>query len=98
MHALTLKYVGTHMHTHSHTHKHTHACTNSQTRLHTHYTHTFTHTNTHTCTHIDPQVGFKRELIKEVKAFVVDAQYFRRDWEMNGPMVPNLGEQSCICV
>lgn len=24
------------------------------------------------------QVGFKRELIKEVKAFVVDAQYFRK--------------------
>mmetsp|Transcript_5388 Transcript_5388/g.12712 ORF Transcript_5388/g.12712 Transcript_5388/m.12712 type:complete len:4322 (-) Transcript_5388:507-13472(-) len=36
------------------------------------------------------QVGFKRELIKEVKTFVVDAQNFRRDWEMNGPMVPNL--------
>jgi hypothetical protein len=30
------------------------------------------------------QVGFKRELIKEVKLFVVDAVSFRGDWETNG--------------
>lgn len=23
---------------------------------------------------------------------MVDAQFFRKDWEANGPMVPNLGE------
>ena len=36
------------------------------------------------------QVGFKRELIKEVKVFVADAQSFRTDWEAHGPMVPGL--------
>lgn len=44
----------------------------------------------HTHTQTKPQVGFKRELIKEVKAFVVDAQMFRKDWEASGPMVPGL--------
>ena len=33
------------------------------------------------------QVGFKRELISEVKVFVVDAQEFRDDFERNGPTV-----------
>lgn len=42
------------------------------------------------------QVGFKRELIKEVKAFVVDAQYFRKDWEANGPMVPGLDPMEAV--
>ncbi|MEW5318622.1 MAG: hypothetical protein WDW38_009830 [Sanguina aurantia] len=42
------------------------------------------------------QVGFKRELIKEVKAFVVDAQMFRRDWEVNGPMVPGLDPMEAV--
>ena len=36
------------------------------------------------------QVGFKRDLIKEVKAFVVDAAEFREDWDANGPAVPGL--------
>ena len=36
------------------------------------------------------QVGFKRELIREVKAFVVDAVEFRADWDANGPAVPGL--------
>lgn len=36
------------------------------------------------------QVGFKRELIKEVKLFVVDAVAFRADWESHGPTVPGL--------
>ncbi|KIZ06068.1 Dynein gamma chain, flagellar outer arm [Monoraphidium neglectum] len=36
------------------------------------------------------QVGFKRELIKEVRAFVADAQAFRREWDAGGPMVPGL--------
>lgn len=42
------------------------------------------------------QVGFKRELIKEVKTFVVDAQMFRKDWEANGPMVPGLDPQEAV--
>jgi hypothetical protein len=37
-----------------------------------------------------PQAGFKRELIKEVHAFVADAQTFRREWDTAGPMVPGL--------
>jgi dynein heavy chain len=36
------------------------------------------------------QEGFKRDLIKEVKAFVADAAAFRSDWETNGPMVNGL--------
>lgn len=43
-----------------------------------------------------PQVGFKRELIKEVKTFVVDAQAFRADWEINGPMVPGLDPMEAV--
>lgn len=42
------------------------------------------------------QVGFKRELIKEVKSFVVDAQMFRKDWEANGPMVPGLDPMEAV--
>eukprot|EP00887_Chlorella_sp_A99_P001633 scaffold8.g1633.t1 len=36
------------------------------------------------------QVGFKRTLLQEVKAFVVDAVAFRADWEANGPTVLGL--------
>ncbi|PNH08753.1 Dynein gamma chain, flagellar outer arm [Tetrabaena socialis] len=42
------------------------------------------------------QVGFKRELIKEVKSFVVDAQMFRKDWEANGPTVPGLAPMEAV--
>eukprot|EP00878_Enallax_costatus_P041459 GHUV01048245.1.p1 GENE.GHUV01048245.1~~GHUV01048245.1.p1 ORF type:complete len:369 (+),score=142.53 GHUV01048245.1:96-1202(+) len=42
------------------------------------------------------QVGFKRELIKEVRTFVQDAQAFRRDWEANGPMVPGLDPMEAV--
>uniref|UniRef100_A0A383W453 AAA+ ATPase domain-containing protein n=1 Tax=Tetradesmus obliquus TaxID=3088 RepID=A0A383W453_TETOB len=42
------------------------------------------------------QVGFKRDLIKEVHAFVADAQAFRRDWEANGPMVPGLDPMEAV--
>lgn len=42
------------------------------------------------------QVGFKRELIKEVKSFVVDAVNFRKDWEENGPMVPGLDPMDAV--
>jgi dynein heavy chain, axonemal len=41
-------------------------------------------------------VGFKRELIKEVKMFVVDAQFFRKDWEANGPMVTGLDPMEAV--
>jgi hypothetical protein len=47
----------------------------------------------HTCC---PQAGFKRDLIKEVHAFVADAQAFRRDWEANGPMVPGLDPMEAV--
>ncbi len=36
------------------------------------------------------QEGFKRDLIKEVKAFVTDAAAFRAEWETSGPMVTGL--------
>ena len=36
------------------------------------------------------QVGFKRQLLLEVRAFVLDAMAFRQDWEANGPTVPGL--------
>lgn len=42
------------------------------------------------------QVGFKRELIKEVRLFVLDAQEFRQDWEANGPMVPGLDPMDAV--
>lgn len=43
-----------------------------------------------------PQVGFKRQLVKEVRAFVADAQAFRREWEANGPMVPGLEPMEAV--
>ena len=36
------------------------------------------------------QVGFKRTLLQDVRAFVSDAVAFRADWEANGPTVPGL--------
>ena len=42
------------------------------------------------------QVGFKRDLIKEGRTFVQDAQAFRRDWEANGPMVPGLDPMEAV--
>jgi dynein heavy chain, axonemal len=42
------------------------------------------------------QVGFKRELIKEVKVFVVDAVEFRADWDANGPAVPGLEPMEAV--
>lgn len=42
------------------------------------------------------QVGFKRDLVKEVAAFVQDAQAFRKDWETNGPMVPGLDPMEAV--
>ena len=42
------------------------------------------------------QAGFKRELIKEVKVFVVDAQHFRKEWEVQGPMVPGLDPMDAV--
>ena len=44
----------------------------------------------------DLQVGFKRELIKEVKAFVGDVVSFRQDWEENGPMVAGLDPMEAV--
>ena len=48
------------------------------------------------CGHCLTQVGFKRELIKEVRLFVADAQDFRQDWEANGPMVPGLDPMDAV--
>ena len=42
------------------------------------------------------QVGFKRRLVKEVKAFVNDAKTFRNDFEANGPMVPGLAPMEAV--
>jgi hypothetical protein len=42
------------------------------------------------------QVKFKRDLVKEVAAFVQDAQTFRKDWEANGPMVPGLDPMEAV--
>ncbi len=36
------------------------------------------------------QVGFKRTLLQDIKAFVADAAAFRQDWEANGPTLPGL--------
>lgn len=36
------------------------------------------------------QAGFRRDLVREVKAFVVDARALRREWDAAGPMVPGL--------
>lgn len=48
------------------------------------------------CACLCTQAGFKRELVKEVHAFVQDAQAFRRDWEANGPMVPGLDPMEAV--
>lgn len=42
------------------------------------------------------QVGFKRELINEVKSFVSDVVVFRQDWEENGPMVAGLDPMEAV--
>lgn len=42
------------------------------------------------------QVGFKRELIQEVKAFSSDVVSFRQDWEENGPMVAGLDPMEAV--
>jgi len=42
------------------------------------------------------QIGFRKQLRKEVAAFVVDARDFRADWVANGPMVPNLAPSDAI--
>lgn len=42
------------------------------------------------------QVSFKRDLVKEVAAFIQDAQAFRKDWETNGPMVPGLDPMEAV--
>ena len=42
------------------------------------------------------QVGFKRELIKEVEVFKADARAFRTDWELHGPMVPGLDPTEAV--
>eukprot|EP00854_Cymbomonas_tetramitiformis_P001067 gene1068-1616_t len=36
------------------------------------------------------QVGFKRELLKEVKLFIVDVVNFRQEFDVSGPMVEGL--------
>ncbi|KAK9794950.1 hypothetical protein WJX73_010224 [Symbiochloris irregularis] len=42
------------------------------------------------------QAGFKKLLTKEVANFVVDARNFRADWELSGPMVPNLAPLEAV--
>ena len=42
------------------------------------------------------QAGFKKTLVKEVATFTVDAKNFRADWEINGPMVPNLAPLEAV--
>ena len=42
------------------------------------------------------QVGFKRELIKEVRHFIVDVQSFREEFDNNGPMVPGLDPMEAV--
>ena len=36
------------------------------------------------------QLGFRRQLLGEVRAFVTDAVAFRQDWEASGPTVAGL--------
>jgi dynein heavy chain len=36
------------------------------------------------------QAGFRRDLVREVRACVADAQAFRREWDAAGPMAPGL--------
>ena len=42
------------------------------------------------------QAGFKRDLVAQVKVFVVDAGEFRRDWDANGPMVDGLAPADAV--
>ncbi len=42
------------------------------------------------------QAGFRKELVKEVAAFVLDARAFRTDWELQGPMVPGLDPMEAV--
>ena len=42
------------------------------------------------------QAGFKRDLVAQVKVFVVDAQEFRKDWDANGPMVDGLAPAEAV--
>eukprot|EP00976_Prorocentrum_cordatum_P089032 1187583-Prorocentrum_minimum.AAC.1 len=42
------------------------------------------------------RVGFKRELIKEVKLFIVDVVNFRQDFDANGPMVEGLDPMEAV--
>ncbi|GBG77441.1 hypothetical protein CBR_g23890 [Chara braunii] len=42
------------------------------------------------------QIGFKRDLVKEVKTFVVDVGQFRTDFEQNGPMQPGIAAQEAV--
>ena len=43
-----------------------------------------------------PQAGFRKELVKEVAAFVGDARAFRTEWELQGPMVPGLDPMEAV--
>ena len=43
-----------------------------------------------------PQAGFRKELVKEVAAFVGDAHAFRTEWELQGPMVPGLDPMEAV--
>jgi len=42
------------------------------------------------------QVGFKRELIKEVKVFIIDVVSFRSDFDNHGPMVEGLDPMEAV--
>ena len=42
------------------------------------------------------QAGFRKELVREVAAFVLDARAFRSDWELQGPMVPGLDPMEAV--
>ncbi|KAK9841874.1 hypothetical protein WJX81_008571 [Elliptochloris bilobata] len=42
------------------------------------------------------QAGFRKDLVKEVAAFVLDARAFRTEWELQGPMVPGLDPMEAV--
>lgn len=42
------------------------------------------------------QVGFKRNLLRDIKDFVVDVRQFRADFVANGPMVPGLAPMEAV--
>jgi hypothetical protein len=42
------------------------------------------------------QVGFKRQLLQDVKGFVSEVVSFRGDYIANGPMAPGIGAQDAI--